>query len=89
MADQNWNKLPATPPVAIAKTLKLRAADERLVIGLGSALVLHWDAIPDAIQDLLIDQAAIVLGDAGLPDAQNSLESLIRKAKAAPLTPRA
>ncbi len=85
MAHKVWKEPPATPAVAIAMTLKLRAGDERLAIGLGSALVLHWDRIPDALQDLLIDQAAIVLDDAGAPNAQAYLETLLRTAKAVPL----
>ena len=85
MADQYSARSPVPPAAPIAKTLKLRAEEERLALGLGSALVLHWDAIPDALQDLLIDQAAIVLDDAGLPGAQPALETLIRRAKAMPL----
>jgi hypothetical protein len=85
MTDQTWKKSPVPPTGAIAKTLKLRPAEERLALGLGSALVLHWDRMPDVIQDLLIDQAAIVLDDAGLPNAQPDLETLIRTAKVAPL----
>ena len=83
----NHTRLPPSPlaPAPIAKTLKVRPADERLLIGLGGALIVHWDAIPDAIQDILIDQAAIGLEAAGSPDRQAELETLIRTAKVAPL----
>jgi hypothetical protein len=85
MADRSLAEGVIAPAAPIAKTLKLRAADERLMLGLGSALVLHWEALPQSLQDLLIDQATIVLDDAGLPGAQHSVEALIRNAKAIPL----
>jgi hypothetical protein len=72
-------------PTPIAKTLKARTADERMLISLGGALIMHWDTIPDAIQDILIDQAAIGLEDAGSPERQAELETLVRTAKLAPL----
>jgi hypothetical protein len=76
------------PAIVVAKTLRHRARDEQLVIGLGTALILHWDTVPDSIQDLLIDQAALVLDDIGVTAAQPELETLIRLAKAVPLSPR-
>ena len=75
----------APPAAPIQKTLLFRTSDERLMLGLGSALVLHWDLVADHIQDLIIDQATIILDDAGLPDRQRALETLIRQARAAPL----
>lgn len=85
MADQT--RLPPSPGVQrpIAKTLKVWAADERLLLSLGGALIVHWDAIPDAIQDILIDKAALGLEAAGSPERQAQLETLIRTAKVAPL----
>lgn len=78
---------PSSDPLAapIAKTLKIRAADQHLMLGLGAALVLHWDSIPDAVQDLLIDQAVIVLDADGFPDRRSEVETVIRQAKAVAL----
>lgn len=83
----NQTHLPQSPlvPRPIAKTLKVRTEDERMLISLGGALIVHWDTIPDTIQDILIDQAAIGLQVAGSPERQAELETLIRTAKVAPL----
>lgn len=48
------------PPKALAVTLKYKAADEHLLRRLGQAVVLQWDELPDVLQDVLIDQAALV-----------------------------
>ncbi len=46
-------------PSVVAKPLKPSAAQEHLLQQLGKALIIQWDAIPDALQDLLIDQSVV------------------------------
>lgn len=48
------------PPKALALTLKYKDADEQRLRRLGQALVPQWDELPDALQDVLIDQAVLV-----------------------------
>jgi hypothetical protein len=48
------------PPKVMALTLKYKDAQEHLLRRLGQAIVLHWDELPDDLQDLLIDQATVV-----------------------------
>lgn len=49
----------AAPSVA-KRTLRYREAQEHMLRRLGQAVVLQWDALPDELQDLLIDQAVAV-----------------------------
>ena len=49
----------AAPSVA-RRTLRYREAQEHMLRRLGQAVVLQWDVLPDAMQDLLIDQAVAV-----------------------------
>ena len=72
---------PAQPPAVVAKTVKYRDTQEHLLRRLGGALVLQWDAIPDALQDLLIDQAAAVEDRDDAPHASEDIEGFIRGAK--------
>ncbi len=48
------------PPKVMALSLKYKETQEHLVRRLGQALVLHWDELPDDLQDVLIDQAVVV-----------------------------
>lgn len=62
MADQLWKRTQFLPRTAeaVARTLKYGEAQEHLLRRLGGALVLQWDAFPDTLQDLIIDQAVAV-----------------------------
>jgi len=86
MNHKNRTFAPPQPPAVALKTLKYRDAQEHLLRRLGSALVLQWDALPDELQDLIIDQAATVEDrDPAAHDAAE-IESFIRNAKTAALT---
>lgn len=65
----------------VAKTVKYREAQEHLLRRLGGALVLQWDALPDALQDLIIDQAAAVEDRDEAAHAPGDIENFIRTAK--------
>jgi hypothetical protein len=75
-------KDPAPPQVEF-KTVKYRAGQEHLLRRLGGALVLQWDALPDALQDLIIDQAAVVEDREAAPHATSDIEHFIRTVKVA------
>jgi hypothetical protein len=49
------------PPQAMAVTLKVKDAQEHLLRRLGQALVLQWEELPHGLQDVLIDQAVLVV----------------------------
>jgi hypothetical protein len=74
---------PSQAPQVEFKTVKYRAAQEHLVRRLGEALVLHWDALPDDLQDLLIDQAAVIPDRDDGAHATGDIESFIRTVKVA------
>lgn len=74
------------PPHVVPKTLKYREAQEHLLRRLGSALVLQWDALPDDLQDLVIDQAAIVEDRSDEPHSAIEIAAFIRDAKTAALS---
>ncbi|HJS80274.1 MAG TPA: hypothetical protein VJ748_06585 [Vitreimonas sp.] len=71
----------ARAPQAEFKTVKYRPAQEHLLRRLGEALVVQWDALPDELQDLLIDQAAVVDDREDAPHATSDIESFIRTVK--------
>ncbi len=70
-----------TPPRAEPRALKYRPADEHLLRRLGSAIVMHWDTLPDTLQDLLIDQAAVTDDREEGAHAQSDIETFIRGVK--------
>lgn len=74
---------PARAPQVEFKTVKYRPAQEHLLRRLGEALVVQWDALPDELQDLLIDQAAVVEDREDAPHAAGDIESFIRSVKLA------
>lgn len=76
---------PPGPPQVLARTLKVRAADAHLLRRLGQAMVLHWDELPDDLQDLLIDQAAAVEDNDDKGASAAEVESFIRTVKTAAL----
>lgn len=77
---------PQGPPQVIAKTLRYKDAQEHLLRRLGSALVLHWDALPDDLQDLIIDQAAAVEDRDAAAHESGDIENFIRGAKVVALS---
>ncbi len=73
----------AQAPQVEYKTVKYRPAQEHLVRRLGEALVVHWDALPDELQDLLIDQAAVVEDREEAPHTTGDIEAFLRTVKLA------
>ena len=69
------------PPRVMALTLKYGDAQEHLLRRLGQALVLQWDELPDALQDVLIDQAAAVQDREHAAHAATDIEAFIRTVK--------
>ncbi|HEX8901022.1 hypothetical protein [Vitreimonas sp.] len=69
------------PPQAVAKTVKYRADQEHVLRRLGGALVLQWDALPEDLQDLIVDQAAMVDDREPAPHEARDIENFIRSAK--------
>lgn len=69
------------PPQVEYKTVKYRPEQEHLLRRLGEALVVQWDALPDDLQDLLIDQAAVVEDREDAPHATADIESFIRRVR--------
>jgi hypothetical protein len=69
------------PPAVMALTLKYKDAQEHLLRRLGQAVVLHWDELPDDLQDLLIDQAAVVQDREEAAHAAADIETFIRKVR--------
>ena len=80
-----WTPPPDGPPQVQRKTLKYRQDQEHLVRRLGAALVLQWNALPDALQDLIIDQAALVEDREPAPHDPEHIEAFVRSAKTAAL----
>jgi len=78
---------PPAPPSPVLRTLKYASATEHFVRRLGSALVLQWDALPDSLQDLIIDQAAIVEDSSDDAHGPRDIEDFIRKAQSVALRP--
>jgi hypothetical protein len=75
------NRPEPQPPKAMAVTLKYKEPQEALLRRLGQAVVLHWDQLPDDLQDLLIDQAAIVQDRDETAHEAGDIESFIRSVK--------
>lgn len=69
------------PPQVVAKTVKYRPEQEHILRRLGGALVLQWDALPEALQDLIVDQAAAVDDRDEAPHEAGDIENFIRGAK--------
>jgi hypothetical protein len=66
-------------PKAIALTLKYKEAQEHLLRRLGQAVVQQWEELPKILQNVLIDQAAIVVDRDEAAHGVNELETFIRK----------
>jgi hypothetical protein len=50
-----------------ARSLKCKPGQEHILRRIGVALVIHWDDLPDELQDSVIDQAALVIDEANSP----------------------
>lgn len=70
------------PPRAVRKSLKYRETDEHILRRLASALILHWDAVSDDLQDLLLEQATLVGDHQRLEITQGQIEDFVRTVKA-------
>ena len=69
------------PPEAMALTLRYKEAQEHLLRRLGQAVVIQWDELPNALQDVLIDQAAIVNDRDEAAHGVSELETFLRKTR--------
>jgi hypothetical protein len=72
---------PPAPAGVTLKTLKYGEAQEHFLRRLAGALVLQWDALPDALQDLIIAQAAVVDDRETAPHETADIENFIRGVK--------
>jgi hypothetical protein len=72
---------PEQKPQPVTKTLKYSEAQEPMLRRLASALVLQWDELPDELQDLIIDQAALVEDRDDAAHEPRDIENFIRSAK--------
>lgn len=83
MTEPYRGRSPAPPqaPQVVSKTLKYGERDEHLLRRLAGALVLQWDQLPDALQDLIIDQAAAVDDRDPAPHAVPDIERFVRSVK--------
>jgi hypothetical protein len=52
-------------------------------------LIIHWDALPDAVQDLVIDQAVLMEDREPIAPEQQDIEIFIRTVKARDFKPAA
>lgn len=67
----------------LSKTLRYREDQEHLLRRIASGLVLHWDEMSDELQDLIIDQAAVVQDrDPGSHSSQD-IANFVRNVKVA------
>jgi hypothetical protein len=82
----NFGPRPDQPLGVMTRTLKYNETQEPLLRRLGSALVLHWDALPDALQDVLIDQATLVEDRDPALHERSDIETFLRKVQTAALT---
>lgn len=77
---------PDVAPQPAQKTLKYSEADEHMLRRIASAMVLHWDVLSDDVQDLIIDQAAIVVDRTDAPHEAGDIENFIRNVKVTAIT---
>jgi hypothetical protein len=86
MNSQRHGGAPPQAPAVAQKTLKYGEDQEHVLRRLGAALVLQWDALPDSLQDLIVDQAAVVEDRQDAPHGVGDIENFIRRAKVVALT---
>jgi hypothetical protein len=61
-----------------ARSVKCKADQEHILRRIGAALIIHWDDLPDALQDRVIDQAVLVADAVSAPPCREDVESFIR-----------
>jgi hypothetical protein len=74
------------PPAAMALTLMYKETQEHLLRRLEQAVVLQWEELPNALQVVLIDQAAIVADRDENAHGVNEFETFIRKVRGVSLS---
>lgn len=52
--------MPSGPPKVSDRTVRYNAGQEHFMRRISSGVLIHWDSLPSDLQDLIIDQAAIV-----------------------------
>lgn len=77
---------PPQAPAVTQRTLKYREKDEHMLRRIAAGVVLQWDQLPDALQDLIIDQAAAVDDRDPAPHEASDIESFIRSVKTVGVT---
>jgi hypothetical protein len=71
------------------KTLQYTASQEHVLRRIGAALIIHWDELPDAVQDLVIDQAVLVGDREPIASGREEIETFIRTVKVRDFKPAA
>jgi hypothetical protein len=71
------------------KSLLYTTSQEHILRRIGAALIIHWDKLPDAIQDLVIDQAMLMEDREPIAPEQEDIETFIRTVKARDFKPAA
>lgn len=74
---------PPKPSRPVAETLKYTPEQEHLLRRIAGAIVLHWDALSDDVQDLIIDQAVLVDDRDEAAHEAADIERFIRTVKTA------
>jgi hypothetical protein len=75
------DRAPPRPPGLSDKVVVLKDGQEHFLRRLGAALVLQWDDLPDDVQDLLIDEAAMVDDADPALHGRSEIETFLRKVK--------
>jgi hypothetical protein len=52
--------MPSGPPKVSDKSVRYHAGQEHFLRRIASGVLIHWDSLPGDLQDLIIDQAAMV-----------------------------
>ena len=73
--------LPPRKARVIPKTLKYDEVHEYLLRRIASAIVLQWDELSDALQDLIVDQAVAVQDREEAAHEAADIENFIRHVK--------
>jgi hypothetical protein len=70
-----------------AKSLKYQAEQEHILRLVGAGLIIHWDDLPDDLQDKVIDQAVSVQVPQCPQTSREDVESFIRTVKVRDFNP--
>ncbi|MBL8551802.1 MAG: hypothetical protein JNJ73_17580 [Hyphomonadaceae bacterium] len=64
------------------RSLKCKPRQEPILRRVGAALIVHWDDLPDALQDAVIDQAVLMTDEPDAPvPSRADVETFIRSVK--------